>query len=154
MKETERLISLFQKHYDGEPWLDVALMANLRRIPADKAARRILPNCNTIWEITNHLIAWRENVLLRLTGELVPTPAHNYFQPVHETSEEAWKTTLSKMEASQKKWVGFLQGFKEEQFDTLYPGNNHSYYDHIQGILQHDMYHLGQIMLLAKAGDL
>ena len=34
--------------------------------------------------------------------------------------------------------------------EKVYPNNGMSYYEHIQGIIQHDAYHLGQIVLLAK----
>ena len=44
----------------------------------------------------------------------------------------------------------FLENFNESQFDKIYPSNKMTYYEHIHGILQHDAYHLGQIVLLSK----
>ena len=41
---------------DGHPWIDVTLVGVLENIPAEKAQKRVLNNCNTIWEIVNHLI--------------------------------------------------------------------------------------------------
>ena len=40
--------------------------------------------------------------------------------------------------------------FDESDFDKIYPSNKMSYYEHIHGIIQHDAYHLGQIVLLTK----
>ncbi|WP_235811010.1 DUF1572 domain-containing protein [Aequorivita aquimaris] len=42
------------------------------------------------------------------------------------------------------------QPLPKADFEKEYPTNKHSYYKHIHGIIQHDAYHLGQIVLLAK----
>ncbi len=97
------------------------------------------------------MISWRLNVLQRLQGKITSSPDHNYFMPVSYTSETAWKNTLKELEISQKKWVDFLKKFDKDDFEKIYPNNKTTYYEHIQGILQHDAYHLGQIVLLAKS---
>ena len=148
--ESLRLISLFEKLYDGSPWVDVNLVSILEPITANQASRRVLPNCNTIWEITNHIILWRQNVLQRINGAIIEATETNYFEPVKDTSKDAWTNTLSTLKATHEKWIQFLRNFESLQFETLYAANNMTYYEHIHGILQHDCYHLGQIVLLAK----
>ncbi|HEX9826228.1 MAG TPA: DinB family protein [Flavobacteriaceae bacterium] len=150
MTEQQRLISLFEKLYNGSPWIDVNLVSVLEPITATQASQRVLPNCNTIWEITNHLIAWRQNVLQRVNGKIIKTPSSNYFEPVKDTSDQAWHHTLELLKETQEQWIRFLKNFQTSQFETLYEVNKMTYYEHIQGILQHDCYHLGQIVLLAK----
>ena len=149
MKESKRISTLFSNLYNGEPWIDVTLMDTLQNISYQKAAEKY-KNCNSIWEIVNHIIAWRENVLQRVQGKVINTPNHNYFEPVIDISEKAWKNTLSKLEQSQQQWLLFLLNCNEVEFDTLYPNNNLNYYEHIHGIIQHDAYHLGQIVILKK----
>lgn len=150
MKETARSIKLFKDLYNGHPWIDVNIVGVLTQINALQASKKIFPNCNSIWEIINHLISWRINVLQRVHGKIMQAPEDNYFNPIEDTSENAWSETLNKLEKSQHQWVDFLKEFKEEDFDKNYPGNNMTYYEHIHGIIQHDAYHLGQIVLLAK----
>ncbi len=150
MKETARIARLFEDLYNGSPWIDVTLLPNLQQLTARQASRRIYKNWNTIWEITNHLISWRENVLQRVQGKIIKSPPDNYVSPVTDHSPEAWAATLQRLDASQKKWIDFLKNFKSADFELVYPPNGHSYYTHIQGILQHDAYHLGQIVLMAK----
>lgn len=154
MKENKRLISLFEKLYNGSPWIDINLMSVLEHITADKASVRIDPNCNTIWEITNHLICWRLNVLKRVQGNIMETPDNNYFESITDTSPQAWESTLAKFEDSQKLWLEFLKGIKFDRLEEHYPKNKMTYYEHIHGILQHDAYHLGQIVLMMKMIDL
>lgn len=89
MKEQKRIKKLFADLYDGSPWLDVTLTRTLKNISAEQAAKRIIPGRNTIWEILNHLISWRLNVLQRVQGKITSSPDNNYFVPVKDTSEAA-----------------------------------------------------------------
>ena len=69
---------------------------------------------------------------------------------MRDISKKAWLNTLDKLEDSQEQWRLVLKKFKKKDLEKTYPTNGMSYYDHIQGIVQHDAYHLGQIVLLAK----
>jgi len=114
------------------------------------ASKRIYANWNTIWEIVNHIISWRETVLLRIQGKIIKSPSHNYFVPVPDTSAAAWHSTLERLEVSQQFWLAFLNNFNEADFEKTYPATKLTYYEHIHGILQHDAYHLGQIVIMIK----
>ena len=149
MKESQRISGLFSNLYQGEPWIDVTLVGTLQSISYQKAAEKY-KNCNSIWEIVNHIIAWRENVLQRVQGKVINTPNHNYFESVHDVSESAWQTTLDNLAQSQQHWMSFLEHCNESEFDAIYPNNGLNYYEHIHGIIQHDTYHLGQIVILSK----
>lgn len=148
--ESQRLVSLFEKLYDGSPWIDINLVSVLKQITANQANQRVIQNCNTIWEITNHLISWRQNVLQRVNGNIIKSPSNNYFEAIKDSSEQAWRNTLQELYETQRQWLQFLKTFETSQFETLYEVNEMTYYEHIHGILQHDCYHLGQIVLLAK----
>lgn len=150
MTEAHRITSLFEKLYNGKPWLDINMVSTLKSIHAKQAQKRVLKNCNTIWEITAHVIAWRQNVLQRVNGEVITTPNHNYIEEVKDTSEAAWENTLRDLDVSQKQWVDFLKTSSDNSLKLIYTPNNMTYYEHIHGIIQHDAYHLGQIMLLKK----
>jgi len=150
MHEKERIIHLYQQLYDGEPWLGINLKSTLQNISPTQASTRFLANCNTIWEIVNHIISWRYAVMDKMRGVNIATPANNYIVPVTDTSERAWNETLQRLEDSQKKWIDFLNNFQQEDLDKEYTPGNMTYYELIHGIIQHDAYHLGQIVIFAK----
>jgi len=150
MQETERIIKLFENLFEGSPWIDVNLNGSLEQIPSAVAAKKLSANRNSIWEIVNHIIGWRLNVLKRINGKEITSPDNNYFETIKETSESAWRETLAQLKDSQRQWINFLKTFNEDDFTKVYPGNNMTYYEHIHGIIQHDAYHLGQIILLSK----
>ena len=103
MTETKRISSLFKKLYDGSPWIDINITSVLQNISAEQASKRVLKNCNTIWEITNHIIDWRINVLQRVQGKTIKTPDNNYFEAVTDTSEKNWKDTLQRLSRVSKR---------------------------------------------------
>ena len=150
MKETKRITKLFEDLYNGSPWIDVTIMDTLKNISAEQAAKKIIPERNSIWQIINHMIAWRENVLLRVQGNGMVTPNNNYFTQLEIISETEWQKALERLANSQEQWIHFLENSDESQFDKIYAPNKMTYYEHIHGILQHDAYHLGQIVLLSK----
>ncbi|MRX37975.1 DUF1572 domain-containing protein [Flavobacterium sp. LC2016-23] len=150
MSENKRISNLYQSIYNGNPWLEVTLAHTLENITAEQAYRKVNPNLNTIWEIVNHLIQWRRNILRRVQGETVLTPDHNYFVPVLDSSEAAWEQSLQSLAKSQELWNAFFEDFNDSDLEKIYINNNHTYYEHIHGIIQHDVYHLGQIVILKK----
>lgn len=153
MKETKRTEKLFEDIYDGEPWIGVSLFDTLKDISAAQASQKIFPHWNSIWEIVNHMISWRLTVLQRVHGEVILTPEDNYIEGITDTSGTAWKETMKRLEDSQQQWIKFLKKFRQKDFDNIYLHNGLSYYEHIHGIMQHDAYHLGQIVMLAKSPD-
>ena len=152
MKETVRIKKLFADLYNGSPWLDVTLDASFKKLSAQQAVKKIFPNWNSAWQIINHLISWREAVLLRVQGQVIESPADNYFKEITDQSDAAWQLTLQRLEDSQKNWLAFFDSLDEADLEKIYPGNNATFYENIHGILQHDAYHLGQVVLLSKSG--
>lgn len=94
MTETDRIKRLFEQLYRGDSWIGVNILDELGKIDAEQAANSPIPGRNPIWEILNHMIAWRKNVMQRLQGEIVPGPEDNYFKKVPEPSPQAWDQTL------------------------------------------------------------
>ena len=150
MSESKRISNLYQSIYNGNPWLEVTLADTLAEITASQAYKKINPNLNTIWEIVNHLIQWRRTILSRVQGEVVNAPDHNYFVPVLDSSEAAWEQSLQSLAKSQELWNAFFESFDDADFAKIYANNGHTYYEHLHGIIQHDVYHLGQIVILKK----
>src|SRR3569832_2055482 len=101
MNEINRILSLFEKGYQGSPWIDVNLVDTLQAITAEQALKKIKKNSNSIWEITNHLISWRKSVLQRMQGMEVKAPSHNYFVQVETGSAAEWKKTLDELAVTQ-----------------------------------------------------
>lgn len=148
MKENQRLKKLFKDHFDGAPWIDVQIRTSLEGMDPKDAARHI-HGLNSVWQIVHHMTSWRETILQRIQGKHIPSPANNYFIEVKDTSSKAWSNTLKKLLLSQGKLMDHLS--EEIKGADEKPGNgSYTHYELLQGLLQHDAYHLGQIVLIRK----
>jgi uncharacterized damage-inducible protein DinB len=150
MKKQEQLGKLFSDLFDGTPWIDVNIMSTLDEITAKEAATKPFPDFNSIWEIVNHMISWRDTVLKRLQGETIESPDDNYFSFIRDRSESAWKNTKERLRESQLQWLKTIRKMTGKELDVRQESNPFSNYELAHGILQHDSYHLGQIRLVKK----
>lgn len=149
MKDLARFQKLFTDHYNGDPWIEINLVGTLDGVTETEAAKKI-GSLNSIWQIVVHVISWRETLLKRINNETAPTPANNFIEPVKDVSAGAWNETLNRLQASQVKIIEYLSGNENINFDENPMQGQYSRYELIEGILQHDVYHLGQIVLIKK----
>lgn len=150
MEESLRIKSLFVKQYDGNCWLGVNFQNKLAQINLSQATYKFSPATNSIWEILNHLISWREVVLAGLLKDTYSSPDHNYFQAIKDPSKTEWLKTLDRFRNSQDGWLEYLSNLDDSIFEKQFDNKNYNYYEMIHGILHHDIYHLGQISLLVR----
>ncbi len=150
MKEQDQVIKLFSDQFEGTPWIDVNILSTLEVITAKEAATKPFPDFNSIWEIVNHMIRWRETVLQRIQGENISSPDDNYFSFIRDRSETEWRKTLEHFGKLNTLWVNEIKKIKRKDLDAKHEFSAFSNYELMHGILQHDAYHLGQIRLLKK----
>ena len=151
MSESKRISNLYQSIYNGNPWLEVTLADTLKDVTAEQAYRKIkskfkynLGNCQSSYTMEKKYFedVCREKQLL--------TPDHNYFVPVLDPSEAGLGTIASNSGKITGIMECFFEDFKMLISKKYIQNNNHTYYEHIHGIIQHDVYHLGQIVILKK----
>ncbi len=149
--EINRMLKLFADLQHGDCWAGTNFKETLQGVNAAKAAVAISPEGNSIWQLTTHLIYWRTTVVNRLNGSDNLPPFRDFFIP-DTLSEANWKQTLLDFESTYHLLRNAIQHIKEEQLDKPSPKPGQSFYQLIMGCLQHDAYHLGQMVLLKKNG--
>ena len=71
--------------------------------------------------------------------------------PVWEVTDVAWKRSIETLSESHKRLRKVAEGLKEDQLEENAGGSNYSRYVLLHGVIQHDLYHAGQIAILKKA---
>lgn len=150
MEESLRIKTLFANQYNGDPWLGVNITSKLNEITAEQAAFKFSTQTNSIWEILNHIIGWRELVLRGIPEKGYISPSHNCFLPVKNTSKLEWEHTLVRLKDSQDDWLNFLDKLDSKILEEKFSDKHYNHYELILGVLHHDIYHLGQISLLLR----
>ena len=83
----------------------------------------------------------------------MPSDEQN-FPPVKDTSQVAWEKAVENMKSMHRKLVETVAQFPEGRLHDQVPGKTGDHYDFyylFSGIVQHELYHAGQIALLKKA---
>ena len=147
--EINRIVKLFEDLQHGDCWIGNNFKDTLHGITAAKAAATNPAGANSIWQLTNHIIYWRTTVVNRLTGSDNPPPFKDFLLPA-ELSDAGWEQTLHDFEAVYHVLRTALHTIKDEQLDKATVRKDQTFSQLIMGCLQHDAYHLGQMMLLKK----
>ncbi len=152
MNQSSRIKKLFSDLYNGNPWTDIKLTDVLSGITAQQASMLPIQNANTIWQLVQHCVGWRENVLRKIQGEIFKSPEDNYLSNPTDTSTKAWRELLTRLQKSESDWEKYLEKLQDEILNNGYlPSKNKwTNYEVIHGILHHDNCHFGQISMLKK----
>lgn len=152
MAEIKRIAKLFADLQHGDCWIGVNFKDELYDADAALAVKTLTSHSNSIWQLVFHIIYWRTVVVNRLNGSLILPPFTDFALP-DELNEENWKQALVDFESAYHLLRNTILQFKTEDLDKASPKPGQTYYQLIMGCLQHDAYHLGQIVLLKKALD-
>lgn len=152
MSEIERIREQLKRNHEGEAWYGPSVRQALDGISAVEAATRPLAAGHTIFELVLHMIAWRNVARRRLEGERVDSlPDKEDFPQVVASGDEAWKQALARLDDSFTRLDEAISRFDEGRLQDCLPERGRSYYTMLHGVIQHDVYHAGQIQLLRKA---
>ncbi len=154
MNELDRIIDQLQRTHNGDAWHGDPLIKILEGVTAESAARK-LPALHSVWELLAHITVWQQESARRLRDRNYRSLSREQDWPsVTDTSQQAWTAAIQALEATHQQLVGNIRDFDPSLLDQVIPGSpNQSYYVMLHGIIQHTLYHAGQISLLRKQAD-
>jgi uncharacterized damage-inducible protein DinB len=152
MNEIKRILDQMDRGFSGDAWHGPPLKSVLEGLTAEEASSHAIPDVHSIWELALHITAWKIIVRHELMGERVDITAERDWPAVWETSEVAWKRALENLDESHKRLRDAAAGLREDQLEEKPSARtDNSRYVMLHGIVQHDLYHAGQIAILKKA---
>ena len=150
MGEVARIHDQLVRAYRGEAWHGAPVRDLVDGVNAEQAAHKILPHTHTIWEIVLHISAWQRAVLARLQGrEMQLTPDADW-PPVPDPIEPGWSAALAELEETHRRLADAVAALDDASLERVVPGKQYSVYFMLHGVIQHDLYHAGQIAVLRK----
>ncbi len=120
---------------------------------AARAAARPIAHAHTIWDLVLHIAAWDDAVLRRLGGAAMELSDMENFPPVTDTSDAAWRKALAEVRSVHEKLAAAVAALPDSRLDEMVPGKEGAHYTFhymLHGVVQHELYHAGQIALLKK----
>jgi len=153
MSEITRIVDQLTRAFEREPWHGPALKTILSGITAETASHRLLKRTHTIWEIALHIQAWIKFTRLALEDQPMPTelPPEQDWPAVQSTSPDAWEEMVESLDHEYKLLLEGIANLQEPDLSRKVPGRSYDVYFLLHGIVQHTIYHAGQISLLKSA---
>ncbi len=151
MTESQRIADQLHRAYAGGAWHGPALGQLLRGVSAKQAAARPIAGAHSIWELVLHITAWTDAIRKRALGEAIELSMRQNFPPVGKATPGAWRKTLVLLAAAQHQLERTVARLPNSRLKQIVPGRKHTVYFMLHGLVQHDLYHAGQIALLKKA---
>ncbi|MGB9069635.1 MAG: DinB family protein [Candidatus Acidiferrales bacterium] len=151
MSEIQRILDQMDRAFSGDAWHGPSLMSVLDGIGAENASKHPIRGAHSIWELVHHVSSWSTISQHRLAGETVEITPERDWPPVWEVNDAAWRRALDHLRESRARLRDSIKDFSDEHLQGKAAGPDYTRYVVLHGVIQHDLYHAGQIVMLKKA---
>ena len=153
MSEAARIADQLRRAFDGDAWHGDAVFEILDGVTAAQAAAHPVKDAHSIWELVLHIAAWDDAVWRRLGGVAVTLSDAQNFPRVTEASDAAWRMSLADVRRTHEELASAVAALPDARLDEMVPGKegaHYTFYYMLHGLVQHELYHAGQIAILKK----
>ncbi|MFN2529927.1 MAG: DinB family protein [Pyrinomonadaceae bacterium] len=155
MTEIERIVDQLQRAFDGDAWHGPSLVQLLSGVDASQATARPISLAHSIFELVLHIAAWEGAGKRRLEGDPAQLKASEDWPPVNDTTEAAWEQAKQQLMTTHNELLDAVKTIDASRLDQPIikdPAVSYStVYVTLQGVVQHGLYHAGQIAILKRA---
>ena len=141
----------FEKAFYSRAWHGPSVLESLQNISVINAISKPVRNAHSIWEIVLHITAWQSITSERILGEISEPSPEEDWPEVTDFSQSSWEAALNSLKVGASKLTEMISNLDENKLNENIAGKNYSYYFLINGLIQHNVYHAGQISILKKA---
>ncbi|MGN6418767.1 MAG: DinB family protein [Pseudobacter sp.] len=150
------MIKHFVKHQldiiSEEPWFGDGFRSKIDQLTDEAAFTKPLPALHSVAELISHSIEWKREGIRQLQGAL---PQLTMNSPENWKSNEAlkkvgWEKLKTDFYSAVNDLVQLLETKEETFLDQLTTDKRYTKRFLLEGLLDHDVYHLGQIAITIK----
>ncbi len=149
-KIKEMIVSL-SEIFEGTPWYGDSVMQKLENVPYIIGDKSCIPQSHNVAQIMGHLIAWKTYALQKLKGNTdfdIEVGSKRDWPNIEVNSQKDWEELKHKLVVSQHNIYEFLKEKQDDFLNQKVSGRDYNFGYLLTGIIQHDIYHIGQIGLI------
>jgi uncharacterized damage-inducible protein DinB len=145
MNETKQIADSYRAAMVKGAWYGPTLAEMLAGISPELATTPPVPRAHTISELLQHLLLWNERI--RNTSDSNPMPR---WDAEKEWAEPPipWNELVARWNQSRDLLEDKIRNFPIEDLGKEVPGRSYPYETMLHGIVQHAIYHSGQIAMV------
>ena len=151
-KELNAIIRELENTLDGEPWFGRAVYKLLREVDPEKAFIKPNETEHSMVELLYHMITWTDFTLKRIENDKINDMAA--FEKIDwreiDPSIHGWEEGLSEFIAVNQHIIALLKEKNDEFLGETVDYREYNFRFLLRGIIQHHIYHAGQIAYLVK----
>ena len=152
MNEIGHLTDQHRRALAGGAWHGPAVLDALKGVTASRAASRPLDATHSIWEIVRHIEAWDRVAIRRIRGETVDLSDAEDWPPIGKTGPASWRRDVESMKATHRELNRAIARLTAGRLERKPgPRSRRKLFHLVYGVIQHEVYHAGQIAILKKA---
>jgi uncharacterized damage-inducible protein DinB len=147
----DNFIRQIHELHTGSLWFDQCFQDRLTGLSETDAFVRPLGQIHSVAEHISHILAWRRECLLRFRGErtdLMNSPED--WRSMEELRTIGWTRLTSELEESKMQLINALTDQNDDFLQTPFLDTGYNFLYLMEGIIHHDVYHLGQIGITIK----
>ena len=148
--EAQRIADQLRRSVEGEAWHGPALLELLQDVTGVQAAARPVSGAHSIWDLTMHITTWMRTALKRLNGDASKVSPQDDW-PAAEGGEEGWELAVGALELAADELIKKTEHLADDALSSVAPGEDYTLRFLLHGVVQHNLYHAGQIAVLKKA---
>jgi hypothetical protein len=151
--ETARIADQLRRAFRGEAWHGPSLLDLLAEITPEQARARPLRSVHSIWELVLHIDIYLQVGFDGTRGTPMPKlfGTERDWPALTQDSAEAWFDAQDSLFQNAEKLAQAIEEFDDAKLRDIAPGRSYDFYYLFHGIVQHSLYHAGQIAILKKA---
>ena len=151
--ESLRIADQLRRAFGGDAWHGSPLSELVAGITAEQACARPLPSAHSIWELVLHIDVYVRVAFEATEGVAMPKlyGTAKDWPAVTDDSEAAWLTAKDRLFQNAERLAQSIEKFDDAKLQDIVPGRPYDFYFLFHGIVQHSLYHGGQIAMLKKA---
>jgi uncharacterized damage-inducible protein DinB len=151
--ECLRIAAQMRYAFEGKAWHGSAVLELLHGVGAAEAAAHPLKDAHSIAELVMHIGVWEQVALDAIKGTPMPKalPPEQNFPAASTGDEESWLQEVQQLGDRNRRLCNAIESFGDERLDEIVLGRKYNFYTLLHGVVQHSLYHAGQIAILRKA---
>jgi len=151
-KEIDYIITTLHSVLDGEPWFGRSVMSLLQETDPAVVYKKPNENSHSLIEVLYHMNTWAEFTLKRL--EKVEEKNLAGFEKLDwreiDPSEHTWEKGIAQFKVTHDLIIELLETKDDDLLSGDVDYREYNFRFLLYGIIQHDIYHSGQIAYLNK----
>ncbi len=152
--ECLRIADQLRRAFEGKAWHGPSLKELLADVTDEQACAHPMAAAHSIWELVLHIEVWAKAGLQSMGGVPMPKIVGTVqdWPQVSDPGAAAWLQATGRMYDTMSQLSRAIEQFGDARPPEIVPGRpQYDYYVLFHGIIQHSLYHAGQIALLKKA---